>query len=72
MPIAVATEVVPDYKVVGRSVDNLVLNVCNADSNGKPVKQELAADLQAQFSQLQKVWRVEFRLTHEFLHSVQI
>ena len=43
-----------EVKIVGRGVDTLVLNVCGADDNGKPVKQELATDLQAQLSQLQE------------------
>lgn len=35
-----------EVKVVGRGVDTLVLNVCNADETDKPVKQELASDVQ--------------------------
>lgn len=41
-------------KIVGRGVDTLMLNVCYSDSNDKPVKQELAADLQAQLLQMQE------------------
>ena len=44
----------PEVKIVGRGVDTLVLNVCYADSTGQPIKQELAADLQAHLAQLQE------------------
>ncbi len=42
-----------EVKTVGRGVDTLVLNVCSADITGKPVKQELATDLQVELSRLQ-------------------
>ena len=34
----------PGIKIVGRGVDTLVLNVCYADKQFQPVKQELAED----------------------------
>ena len=43
-----------ETKIVGRGVDTLVLNVCYADDRDQPIKQELAADLQAEFSHLQE------------------
>src|SRR6202023_2701010 len=35
-----------EVKIVGRGVDTLVLNVCYADKQFQPIKQELNADLQ--------------------------
>ena len=43
-----------EVKVVGRSVDTLVLNVCYLNDLDKPIKQELNADLQADLSRLQE------------------
>ena len=43
----------PEVKIVGRGVDTLVLNVCYADKQFQPVKQELNADLQEVLSTLQ-------------------
>ena len=43
-----------EVKVVGRGVDTLVLNTSYGGTDDKPIKQELAADLQAQLSQLQE------------------
>mgnify|MGYP001366578289 CR=1 FL=1 len=40
--------------IVGRGVDTLVLNVCYADNQLRPIKQELNADLQAEFPRLQE------------------
>lgn len=40
-------------QIVGRGVDTLVLNVSYADTSFKPIKQELASDLQAVLSRLQ-------------------
>lgn len=42
-----------EVKIVGRGVDTLVLNVCYADKQFQPIKQELDADLQEEFSRLQ-------------------
>jgi hypothetical protein len=47
-----------EVKVVGRGVDTLVLNVCNADKQFQPIKQELNADLQAVLSTLQDEARI--------------
>ena len=41
-------------KIVGRGVDTLVLNVCYADKQFQPIKQELGADLQEVLSALLK------------------
>ncbi len=35
-----------EVKIIGRGVDTLVLNVCSADKQFRPIKQELDADLQ--------------------------
>ena len=43
----------PDIKIVGRGVDTLVLNVCYADKQFQPIKQELDTDLQEELSSLQ-------------------
>lgn len=42
-----------NLKIVGRGVDTLILNICYAGTNGKQIKKELAADLQAELSRLQ-------------------
>jgi hypothetical protein len=48
----------PEVKIVGRGVDTLVLNVCYADKQFQPVKQELNADLQEVLSTLQGEARI--------------
>src|SRR5437660_7453492 len=48
-----------EAKVIGRGVDTLVLNICYADKQFQPIKQELDADLQDVLSRLQD----EARLT---------
>src|SRR5256884_7072921 len=47
-----------EVKVVGRGVDTLVLNVCYADKQFQPIKQELDADLQEVLSRLQDEARI--------------
>src|SRR5438045_451351 len=49
---------VSEIKVVGRGVDTLVLNVCYADKQFQPIKQELDADLQEALSRLQDDARI--------------
>jgi hypothetical protein len=44
---------VQEVKVVGRGVDTLVLNVCYADKQFQPIKQELAQGLQNELNTLQ-------------------
>ena len=48
-----------EVKVVGRGVDTLVLNVCYADTQFLPVKQELAEDLQNELNLLQGTGQYE-------------
>src|SRR5690242_5051257 len=48
----------PEVKIVGRGVDTLVLNVCYADSQFLPVKQELAKNLQQELDLLQNTARL--------------
>jgi hypothetical protein len=48
----------PVIKVVSRGIDTLVLNVCYADKNYKPIKQELAEDLQYELDLLQNAARL--------------
>lgn len=43
----------PEARIVGRGVDTLVLNVCYADKQFQPIKQELDADQQEVLSTLQ-------------------
>jgi hypothetical protein len=45
-------------KIVGRGVDTLVLNVCYADKQLQPIKQELDADLQEELNSLQGEARI--------------
>jgi hypothetical protein len=40
----------PEVKVVGRGVDTSVLNICYADKQFQPIKQELDADLQEELN----------------------
>src|SRR6266851_3257884 len=47
-----------EMKIVGRGVDTLVLNVCYADKQFQPIKQELNADLQDVLSTLQDEARI--------------
>ena len=47
-----------EVKIVGRGVDTLVLNVCYADKQFQPIKQELNADLQEVLSRLQDEARI--------------
>ena len=47
-----------NVKIVGRGVDTLVLNVCYADKQFMPVKQELAEDLQNELNLLQNAARL--------------
>lgn len=49
----------PEVKIVGRGVDTLVLNVCCADKQFQPVKQELAENLQNELNLLQKAARLK-------------
>src|SRR5260370_18690913 len=42
-----------EVKIVGRGVDTLVLNVCYADKQFQPIKQELDASLQEELNTLQ-------------------
>ena len=46
-----------EVKIVGRGVDTLVLNVSYADGHMRPLKQELADELQQELEQLQSVPR---------------
>jgi hypothetical protein len=48
-----------EVKIVGRGVDTLVLNVCYADGHMRPLKQELADEMQQELEQLQSVARQE-------------
>jgi hypothetical protein len=41
-----------EMKIVGRGVDTLVLNVCYADKQFQPIKQELAQELQDELNLL--------------------
>lgn len=41
-----------ETKIVGRGVDTLILNVCYADQQFQPIKQELDADLQDELNSL--------------------
>jgi hypothetical protein len=50
--------VLQNIKVIGRGVDTLVLNVCYADKQFQPVRQELAEDLQNELILLQDVARL--------------
>lgn len=43
----------PEVKIVSRGIDTLVLNVCYADEQFQPVKQELAEELQQELEALQ-------------------
>jgi hypothetical protein len=45
-------------RVVGRGVDTLVLNVCYADKQFQPIKQELDADLQEELNSMQGEARI--------------
>jgi hypothetical protein len=47
-----------EVKVVGRGVDTLVLNVCYADKQFQPIKQELNSDLQDELNMLQGEARI--------------
>ncbi len=47
-----------EVKIVGRGVDTLVLNVCYADKQFQPIKQELNADLQEELNSLQGEARI--------------
>ena len=47
----------PEVKIVGRGIDTLVLNVCYADRQFLPVKQELSEDLQNELNLLQDAAR---------------
>lgn len=47
-----------EVKIVGRGVDTLVLNVCYADKQFQPIKQELDANLQEVLSSLQDEARI--------------
>ncbi len=47
-----------EVKIVGRGVDTLVLNVCYADKQFQPIKQELAEDLQNELNLLQSAARL--------------
>lgn len=42
-----------EVTIVGRGIDTLVLNVCYANKQFQPIKQELDADLQEELSALQ-------------------
>src|SRR5260370_16951321 len=44
----------PEVKIVGRGVDTFVLNVCYADKQFQPIKQELDPDLQSELNLLQQ------------------
>jgi hypothetical protein len=44
-------------KLVGRGVGTLVLNVCYANKQFQPIKQELAEDLQNELNMLQSTSR---------------
>ncbi len=68
----------PEVKIVGRGVDTLVLNVCYADKQFQPIKQELAADLQNELNLLQGTARLNeapiltrwaFKGIHLFIHE---
>ena len=48
----------PEIIIVGRGVDTLVLNVCYADKQFQPVKQEFNTDLQEVLSTLQDEARI--------------
>ncbi len=48
----------PSVKIVGRGADTLVLNVCYADKQFQPIKQELNADLQEELNTLQGAARI--------------
>jgi hypothetical protein len=48
----------PEVSIVGRGVDTLVLNVCYADKQFQPIKQELADDLQNELNLLQGTARL--------------
>jgi hypothetical protein len=54
-----------EVKFVGHGVDTLVLNVCYADKQFQPIKQELNADLQDELNSLQG----EARLNESPLHG---
>jgi hypothetical protein len=47
-----------EVKMVGRGVDTLVLNVCYADKQFQPMKQELADDLQNELNLLKSAARL--------------
>jgi len=49
---------VSEVTIVGRGVDTLVLNVCYADKQFQPIKQELAEDLQNELNLLQSAARL--------------
>jgi hypothetical protein len=49
---------VSKVKIIGRGVDTLILNVCYADKQFRPIKQELNADLQEVLSSLQDEARI--------------
>jgi len=51
-------QLMAEIKIVGRGVDTLVLNVCYADKQFQPIKQELNADLQEVLSTLQDEARI--------------
>src|SRR6202049_2606551 len=47
-----------EVTIVGRGADTLVLNVCYADKQFQPIKQELDADLQDELNTLQGEARI--------------
>jgi hypothetical protein len=51
-------QLMTEIKIVGRGVDTLVLNVCYADKQFQPIKQELDADLQEELNSLQGEARI--------------
>jgi hypothetical protein len=51
-------QTVLNVKIVGRGVDTLVLNVCYADKEFQPIKQELDAHLQEDLNSLQGEARI--------------
>jgi hypothetical protein len=63
-----------EVKIVGRGVDTLVLNVCYADKQFLPVKQELAEGLQNVLNQLQHTARLNETpaLTHWAFKSINL
>ena len=46
-----------EVRIIGRGVDTLVLNVCYADKQFQPIKQELDQDLQNELNMLQNAAR---------------